>query len=153
MSKFIIISAALLVVSFASGCSKTSSEQPKATIYRMQIKGMDWGVVDLSARPPQQFSLGAGKSCSFTGRALSPSTRQAAHFSGKAFQDGIAVSAEIVATNADGSVRRAQFGFICAVPGEPCMVPVPSEFCSDNNTVFMFKPILKKPSDDTPSGI
>jgi hypothetical protein len=146
MKTVITVSAALLLISFASGCSKTSGEQPKTTIsgtrsstdYGVRMKMIDWGAVDVSAQPPKRFSLGAGKSCSLTGST---------------FQEGIWVVAETVVTNPDGSVGRSRFGFLCPVAGERCVVPVPSAFCSDYNTVFMFTPILKKRGDNAPSGI
>ena len=82
----------------------------------------DLGAVELTPQTPKQFSLGAGKSCTLTGRQIA---------------DGIDVKLVVLATNADGTVKRLE-GEVTTTPGRQCAISV-----GDNDTMVGFTPTLK----------
>lgn len=98
------IATVVLLAAFVIGCSKSSSALSHHS--KMPPNTTDLGAVELVPQTPQQFSLGAGKSCIITGRQL---------------PDGIDVKLLVLVTNADGSVKRSQ-GEIETSPGRQCAI-------------------------------
>jgi PBP1b-binding outer membrane lipoprotein LpoB len=106
ISHIIKTNAAILAAMLIAGCSKSPSEQPRRVT--TPPKMTDLGAVELVAQTPKQFSLGAGRSCTITGRQL---------------PDGISVKLVVLATNADGAVVRSQ-SEITTLPGRQCAISI-----------------------------
>jgi len=115
-----LIAFALLALAFA-GCSKSSSHlshvAPRITA--------DLGTVELTPQTPKQFSLGAVKSLTLTGRQLPKS---------------IKIDLVLLATNADGTVKRSE-SFLTTMPGQWSALSVGDE-------MIALTPTLKQQSAD-----
>jgi hypothetical protein len=62
------LTTAALMAAFVIGCSKKPNEQTHPP--KLSAGTVDLGAVELVPQTPTQFSLGAGKSCTLTGKQL-----------------------------------------------------------------------------------
>lgn len=117
------ITAAALMAASVIGCSKSSSQQPQQV--NAPPKMTDLGTVEFTPNIPREFSLGAGRRCTLTGKQVS----------GGKF---ILVHVLIAVTNSDGSVQSSE-GEAEQLPGRHCAFSI-----TRGGPMIGFTPTLKE---------
>lgn len=109
-----LIAFVLFTVAFA-GCSKSSSHQSHVATEIWT----DLGVVELTPQTPKQFSLGASKSVTLTGRQISKT---------------IEIEVVLLATNVDGTVKHSR-SRLTTMPGQQSALSVGDEMIQLTTTL------------------